>query len=147
MKYEEGTGEYESTFMEQIYTDSQDIILSDIPYKVDRGIYEDVFGKYGEEVRVKDADVVRFHASMHTADDEDEERWVFFVWPENSPEGSEDFYECVFFDGKKDYAQFLSEFKHCIIGVDKEYGEKMKDRMLADVRDRMNDICLLCDVL
>jgi len=119
MKYEEETGDYESVFMEQIYNDSQDIIFGDIPYKVDRGVYEEVFCKYHEAVRIVDADVVRFHTSMFTVGDGDEECWTFFVWPENSPQESEDFYECVFFDGKKEYVKFLSEFKRCILGVDK----------------------------
>ena len=136
MTYSPETGCYESDFLENILdTDFR----YGIPYKVDRKKYEAVMRTFNKEIRVKDADVLVFHAHYNKDDDEPERgiyTYTFFAWPENSPEGSDDFYDCSqFWDWeqenkhKENFEAFVRAILKSIICPDKEYMNKLKDEM------------------
>ena len=128
MTYSEGTGSYEADFLENILDTEYKY---GIPYKINREKYEAVMKEFEKEVRIKDANVVVFHADYSKEDDEPERgiySFAFFAWPQNSPEGSEDFYDCSqFWDYKYDYKhkEKFEEFVHAIlgsvIGIDKQH--------------------------
>ena len=138
MTYSPGTGSYESDFLEHILdTDFR----YDIPYKVDKEKYLAVVEEYlhNTDIRIKDADVLIFH-SDYVMDDEDQERGVygytFYAWPQNSPKGSKDFYDCfTFWDWeqenkhKENFEAFVRAILKSIICPDKEYMNKLKDEM------------------
>lgn len=119
MTYSEGTGSYEADFLENILDTEYKY---GIPYKINREKYEAVMKEFEKEVRIKDANVVVFHADYNKEDDEPERgiySFAFFAWPQNSPEGSEDFYDCsLFWDYKYDYKhkEKFEEFVHAILG-------------------------------
>ena len=126
MIYEPGTGSYESEFLENILDTAYKY---GVPYLLDREKYEAVMKEFGKEVRIKDANVVVFHAD-YNKDEEEEDRGIYsyalFAWPKNGPEGSEDFYDCSqFWDYDYDYKhkEKFEEFVHAIlssvVGVDK----------------------------
>ena len=119
MTYSEGTGRYEADFLENILDTEYKY---GIPYKINREKYEAVMKEFEKEVRIKDANVVVFHADYNKEDDEPERgiySFAFFAWPQNSPEGSEDFYDCSqFWDYNYDYKhkEKFEEFVHAILG-------------------------------
>lgn len=125
MTYSEATGSYETEFLENILDTAYKY---GVPYLIDREKYEVVMKEFGKEVRIKDADVVVFHADYNK--DEEEGRgiysYAFFAWPKNSPEGSEDFYDCSqFWDHdydhkhKENFEVFVYAVLSCVVGVDK----------------------------
>lgn len=127
MTYSEATGSYEAEFLENIL---DTVYKYGVPYIIDREKYEVVMKEFGKEVRIKDANVVVFHADYNK--DEEEGRgiysYAFFAWPKNSPEGSEDFYDCSqFWDYDYDYKHkeefevFVYAVLSCVVGVDKPY--------------------------
>ena len=80
MKYNSAIDRCESEFLEPILdTDFK----YGVPYKINREIYENAFKKFNKDIRIKDADVVVFHAQY------DEEggvySYTFYTWPKNSP--------------------------------------------------------------
>ena len=127
MTYSEATGSYEAEFLENILDTAYKY---GVPYLIDREKYEVVMREFGKEMRIKDANVVVFHADYNK--DEEEDRgiysYAFFAWPKNSPEGSEDFYDCSqFWDHDYDYKhkEKFEEFVHAVlssvVGVDKPH--------------------------
>ena len=73
-------------------------------------------------------------------DDEDQKRGVygytFYAWPQNSPKGSKDFYDCFMFwdweqenKHKENFEAFVRAILKSIICPDKEYINKLKDEM------------------
>lgn len=127
MTYSSATGSYEADFLENIL---DTVYKYGVPYIIDREKYEAVMRMFNKEVRIKDANVVVFHADYNK--DEEDDRgtysYTFFAWPENSPEGSEDFYDCSqFWDYEYDYKhkEKFEEFVHAIlgsvVGVDKPH--------------------------
>ena len=145
MKYSDATDSYQAEFLENILgTD----FLYGVPYKIDREKYEATMKAYNEEIRIKDADVVVFHADYNKSDDEPERgiySYAFFTWPENSPEGSEDFYDVAqFWDWhhkdkhKEIFESFVRDILKSVISVDKEYLGKLIGEKIAE-RNKMND--------
>jgi len=140
MTYSDATGCYQADFLENILDTDY---LYGVPYKIDREKYESAIKKFNEDMRIKDADVVVFHADCNK-DEEDPERgtysYTFFVWNKNSPEGSEDFYDCFqFWDYKYDYKhkekfeEFVFEVLKSIVGVDQEY---LKNKIKEQEKER-----------
>ena len=83
-----------------------------------------------------------FHAS-YCKDDEEEGNiyhYAFFAWPQNSPEGSDDFYECSLFQDytydnkhKEVFEEFVREMLKCIIEPDEEQVRKL----ILELRDEV----------
>ena len=131
MEYFEGTGSYEAEFLEQIL-DTR--FRYGVPYKIDKKKWDEILEKYGEKTRFNDADVVKFHSDYSLSDYRDGKlySYAFFAWPQNSPEGSDDFYECILFSDykyndkhKEAYENFIHEIVKCIICVDQYSLEKL----------------------
>lgn len=153
MTYSSGTGCYESDFLENILdTDFR----YGIPYKVDRKKYEAVMRTFNKEIRVKDADVLVFHANYNKDDDEPERgiyTYAFFAWPENSPEGSDDFYDCSqFWDSKYDdkhkeaFESFVHSILETVIAPDEEYMNKLKSEMQDNKKEIEKQIGIIDNI-
>ena len=145
MEYSEATDSYQAEFLENILDTD---FLYGVPYKIDREKYETTMKAFNKEVRIKDADVVVFHADYNKDEDEPERGvsgYAFFAWPQNSPEGGDDFYDCSqFWDWDYDYKhkenfeEFVHEILKSIIGVDKEQLGKLISEEIAE-RNKMNN--------
>ena len=135
MTYNPGTGSYQADFLEYILDTTYKY---GVPYIIDREKYEAVMKEFEKEVRIKDANVVVFHADYNK--DEEEDRgiysYTFFAWPKNSPEGSEDFYDCSQFwdydynyEHKEKFEEFVHAILESVVGVD-------KPRLLALIEEK-----------
>lgn len=142
MTYSDATGSYQADFLENILdTDFR----YGLPYKIDREKYEAVMKEFNKEIRVKDADVVVFHADYNKDDDEPEREiysFAFFAWPQNSPEGSDDFYDCSqFWDydydckHKEKFESFVRAILETVIGPDQEHVNKLKAEKIKEKRE------------
>ena len=146
MIYEPGTGSYEAEVLENILDTAYKY---GVPYIIDREKYEAVMKKFEKETVIKDANVVVFHADYNKDEEEDRGiyRYAFFAWPKNSPEGSEDFYDCSqFWDYEYDYKhkEKFEEFVHAIlgsvVGVDKQH-------LLALIEEKNAERCKIdCEI-
>ena len=147
MKYNSATDRYESEFLEPILdTDFK----YGAPYKINREIYENAFKKFNKDIRIKDADVVVFRAHY----DEYYDSYTFYTWPKNSPEESEDFYDCAQFYGcdygnkcKETFEDFVHAVLESVISPDKQYGEKRIAELQQGIDTKMKDIELLKNLL
>lgn len=145
MHYEEGTGSYQNDFLELIL-DTQ--YRYDFPYRVDKEKYNTIMEKYHEATRFKDADVVTFRCDYNNDDDDNIDHRAFFVWPENSPEGSRDFYDCIQFGyglglELDDYEPFVRDILDCIVCVDTDHAKDLKDKLrgqMAVLKDNIEVI-------
>ena len=149
MKYNSATDRHESEFLEPILdTDFK----YGVPYKINREIYENAFKKFNKDIRIKDADVVVFHAQY------DEEggvySYTFYTWPKNSPEESEDFYDCAQFYGcdygnkcKETFEDFVHAVLESVIEVDKVHCKNLINRLQEDVDSKMKHIELLKNLI
>jgi endonuclease IV len=150
MTYNSGTDSYQADFLENILDTAYKY---GVPYIIDREKYESAMKEFKKEVRIKDANVVVFHADYNKEEDRDIYSYTFFAWPKNSPEGSKDFYDCSqFWDYDYDYKhkEKFEEFVHAIlesvVGVDVPTamnlrGEKAKELRLAFKElDELDDI-------
>lgn len=131
MTYSDATGWYQSDFLENILDTNY---LYGVPYKIDREKYESVIREFHKDIGIKDADVVVFYAECN------KESYAFFVWNKNSPEGSEDFYDCFqFWDyyfyhkHKEKFEEFVHELLKCVVGVDQEY---LKNKIKEQEKER-----------
>lgn len=154
MQYNDGTGDYINDFMESILdTDFR----YGVPYKISREKYRTILQKYGERQRIVDADVVTFSTSLYYSGHRDAsledlaDHYTFFAWPENSPKGSKDFYECIQFlcgeDRKEKYESFIHDIISCIIGIDAEYLEKIKSQKQKEISDISAEVSKIDDIL
>ena len=116
MTYLAETGSWQSDFLEKILDTD---IRCDVPYKIDRKKYEDVVKKYSLELRIKDADVIIFRVDYSKDFDDPDGEFTgktFFAWPKNSPEGSDDFYDCFqfhdWYGDEKHHADMFEIFVH-----------------------------------
>ena len=100
-----------------------------------------ILEKYGEKTRFKDTDVVKFHSDYNLSDYRDGKlySYAFFAWPQNGPEGSEDFYDCIQFSDykyndkhKEAYESFIHEIVKCIVGIDRECLKKLIAAKVAE---------------
>ena len=147
MKYNSAIDRCESEFLEPILdTDFK----YGVPYKINREIYENAFKKFNKDIRIKDADVVVFRAHY----DEYYDSYTFYTWSKNSPEESEDFYDCVQFYGcdygnkcKETFEDFVHAVLESVISADKQYGEKLIAELQQEVDAKMKDIELLKNLL
>ena len=127
MKYNPGTGSYEPENL--AFIPGTEFRIR-VPYKVDMEKYAGIMKVLGKKTDIHDADVVSFfYDSFGDRDDQESERnYTVFVWPENSPEGSKDWHDCIFFhDGenrKEQCEKFMQELVSIIIGVDEECTKK-----------------------
>ena len=146
MTYNPGTDSYQADFLENILGT---IYKYGVPYIIDREKYEAVMKEFNKDVRIKDANVVVFHADYNK--DEENDRgvysYVFYAWPKNSPEGSEDFYDCSqFWDYDYDYKhkekfeEFVRAILGSVVGVD-------KPRLLALIEEKNAERCKIdCEI-
>jgi len=153
MTYDPGTGNYEAEFLENILDTAYKY---GVPYIIDREKYEAVMKEFEKEARIKDADVVVFHADYNK--DEEEDRgiysYAFFAWPKNSPEGSEDFYDCSqFWDYDCDYKhkEKFEEFVHAIlesvVGVDVPTTMNLRDKKAKELRRAFKELDELDNII
>ena len=153
MTYNLGTGSYESDFLENMLdTDFR----YGVPYKIDREKYEAVMKEFEKEVRIKDANVVVFHADYNK--DEEEDRgiysYTFFVWPKNSPEGSDDFYDCsqfwdydYDFKHKEKFEEFVHAILESVVGVDVPTAMSLREKKSKELRRTLKEIDELNDII
>ena len=147
MEYNSATDRYENEFLEPILdTDFK----YGVPYKIDREVYENAFKKFNKDIRIKDADVVVFHAQY----DEDYGSYTFYTWPKNSPEESEDFYDCAQFYGydygnkcKETFEDFVHAVLESVIEVDKVHCKNLINRLQEEVDSKMKNIELLKNII
>lgn len=153
MIYEPGTGCYETEFLENILDTTYKY---GVPYIIDREKYEAVMKEFEKEVRIKDANVVVFHADYNK--DEEEDRgiysYAFFAWPKNSPEGSEDFYDCSqFWDYDYDYKhkEKFEEFVHAIlesvVGVDVPTAINLRNDKAEEIKHSFKELDELDNII
>lgn len=149
MTYSNATGSYQNDFLEPILDTEYKY---DVPYKVDKDKYGEVLKKHNNVQLIKDADVLTFRCDCY-GDDEDGYSWVFFAWPENSPEGSKDHYECVQFlrlnykDTKGNFDAFVRDILECVIGPDKEHIKNLIDELAGEIEEKQKNIATLSDII
>ena len=153
MTYLAETGSWQSDFLEKILDTG---IRCDVPYKIDRKKYEDVVKKYSLELRIKDADVVIFHVDYSKDFDDMDGKFTgktFFAWPKNSPEGSDDFYDCFQFHDWDDghhidvFENFVHELLESVMHPDPEYLGKLKDTFIEKRKQTNKDIRIISKLL
>lgn len=153
MTYSPGTGSYEADFLENILNTQYKY---GVPYKIDREKYESAMKAFNKEVRIKDADVVIFHAGYNKDEDSDRNiySYAFYAWPKNSPKGSDDFYDCSqFWDYDYDYKhkEKFEAFVHAIIatiiGPDHEYLKNLIKEKQAELETLNKNISTLIELL
>lgn len=149
MTYREETGSYNNDYFEPILNEKTGF-LHNIPYKIDKEKYLAVLEKHHQENRFKDTDIVSFH-SDYTVDDEGNIHMMgFFAFPKNSPEDSNDFYDCFLFDGENvniKYFKFVEDILECIIGADKECLAKLLKEKSEDLNKLMEYINTIIRIL
>lgn len=153
MKYSDATGSYQAEFLENIMDTTYKY---GIPYIIDREKYEAIMKEFEKEVRVKDANVVVFHAD-YNKDEEDRGiySYAFYAWPENSPEGSDDFYDCSQFwawdydyKHKEKFEEFVHAILKSVVGVDVPTVMNLREKKSKELRrifkeiDELNNIIL-----
>lgn len=148
MYYNPGTGSYCNDFMEHI-ADTE--LRTDVPYKIDKQKYDEILRKYNNGSRFKDSDVVTFsmdytfHGNCEGGDGETPYLYGFFAWPENTPDGSDDFYDCILFEElnfpnhKEAYENFMRELMTAVIGVDIPTATKEKEKLAAELKKKADD--------
>ena len=157
MTYNPGTDSYQNDDFEQIL-DTE--FIYDIPYKIDRKKYTEVLKKYNQDMRILDADIVLFRTDYCYSSSWDEKEnkepylYAFYAWPENSPEGSKDFYDCFLFQDykydnkhKEVYENFIREIMGCIIEVDKEHLQKVKDNVVSKIEEFYKQLDIVTNIL
>lgn len=138
MTYNPGTGSYNTEFLENILDTAYKY---GVPYIIDREKYEATMKEFKQDVRIKDANVVVFHADC-TKDEEDRDiSYAFFAWPKNSPEGSEDFYDCSLFwdydcnyEHKEKFEEFVHAILESIVGVDVPTAMNLRDEKIKELK-------------
>ena len=139
MTYDPSTGSYENDFLENILDTTYKY---GVPYIIDREKYESVMKEFKKEVRIKDANVVVFHVDYNK--DEEKDRgiysYAFFAWPKNSPEGSEDFYDCSQFwdydyncEHKEKFEEFVHAILESVVGVDIPTAMNLRDERVKEL--------------
>lgn len=148
MKYSEATDSWQSEFAEKIPSTN---IRCEIPYRIDRHIYESVMKDNGQQVRFKDTDAVTFTFDIDTAPVGECHPDALFVWPQNSPEGSEDMYDCILFRKEwgqvEDFSAFINELKGCITGVDLKCADELRNEIMDEIEDKIGDMCRLAAIV
>lgn len=153
MEYNSATDRYENEFLEPILDTN---FKYGVPYKINREIYKIAFKKFNKDIRIKDADVVSFHVGYTYYSDKEGGvySYTFYTWPKNSPEGSEDFYDCAQFYGceygnkcKETFEDFVHAVLESIIEVDKVQCKNLINRLQQEVDIKMKNIESLKNLL
>lgn len=152
MTHSDATGSYHSDFLEPIFSTG---FRCDVPYKIDRKRYQEIIERNGQNMRIVDADVVSFACDYDI--DENGEIWLycFYAWPENSPERSDDLYECFSFDSidypdknlEEEYRRFVLELMECVIGVDITSMEKLRGKKDKEIKQSLAELKEIDDML
>ena len=143
MTYSSATDSYQADFLENILDTTYKY---GIPYIIDREKYEAVMKEFKKEVRIKDANVVEFHADYSKEEDGHICNYTFFAFPKNSPEGSKDFYDCSQFcdDYDCEYKEKFEEFVHavleCVVGIDVPTAMNLRDEKVKELRRDFKEI-------
>ena len=146
MKYNSATDSYESKFLEPILDTN---FKYGVPYKIDREVYENAFKKFNKDIRIKDADVVVFHVGYTCNSDKEGGvySYTFYTQPKNSPEESEDFYDCAQFYGcdygnkcKETFEDFVHAVLESVIEVDKVHCKNLINRLQEEIDTKMKNI-------
>ena len=147
MTYSSATDSYQADFLESILDTTYKYV---VPYIIDRKKYEAVMKEFKKEVRIKDANVVVFHAYYNKDKEEDGGSicsYTFYAWPKNSPEGSEDFYDCSHFwrlydyNHKEKFEEFVRAILGSVVGVDKPH-------LLALIEEKNAERCKIdCEIM
>ena len=77
------------------------------------------------------------------------------AYPKNSPEGSEDFYDCFLFEdarcnGKntdEEYEKFVRELMGYVIGVDIPAATNMRNEKLKQVHQSLNELYEIVNII
>ena len=151
MTYSEATGNYQADFLESILDTTYKY---GVPYIIDREKYEAVMKEFKKEVRIKDANVVVFHADYNKEEDRDIYSYTFFAWPKNSPDGSEDFYDVAQFwdwDYENNHKKLFEEFVHAIlesvVGVDVPTATNLRDEKAKELRHAFKELNELDNII
>lgn len=152
MKYNSETDSYQSDFLEPIFSTG---FRCDVPYKIDRKKYQEIIKQNGQHMRIVDADVVSFNYNWDVDDEGEFYIYCFFVNPENSPEGSNDFYECFLFDSieyrdknlEEEYRRFVLELMECVIGVDIASMEKLRGKKAEEIKRSLVELKEIDNIL
>ena len=146
MYYEEAIGSYCNNFLEPILDTT---FRYDVPYKIDKEKYTKVLKKYNYASRFKDADVVTFGFHLNT---EDRYNYLaFFVHPQNSPNGSEDFYDCIQFGSGFEevsrpydtHQDFIRDLMQCIIAPSSEDVKGMMNKLREEINQKYEHLNFL----
>lgn len=145
MTYNPATDSYQNDIFEKILdTDFR----CNIPYKINKEKYSEILKEHNQQQRIIDADVVIFcydytESKKWESDDKVDLSYSFFAWPKNSPENSEDYYDCFLFwhydyeNQKEAYENFVHELLKCVIGVDYEHVMNVYNDILNE-REELN---------
>lgn len=152
MYYNPGTDSYDADFLEPILETG---FRCNVPYKIDRKKYQEVLEKYKQDMRIVDADVVSFTYDYSKHDDGKIWLYSFYTYPKNSPEGSEDFYDCFLFEdircnGKnieEEYQKFIQELMKCVIGVDIQIATNLRNEKVKQVRQAQKELDEIVDII
>jgi hypothetical protein len=152
MYYNPGTDSYETDFLEPILDTG---FRCNVPYKIDRKKYQEIIEKYKQDMRIVDADVVSFTYDYSKHDDGEIWLYTFYAYPKNSPEGSEDFYDCFLFEdircnGKnieEEYRKFIQELMGCVIGVDIQIATNLRNEKVKQVRQAQKELDEIVDII
>lgn len=154
MEYSSATDSYEAEFLENILDTK---FSYGVPYKIDKEKYNKVLEKYNEKSRFKEADVVKFHFDYSIKKDDDNNDkiylYAFFIFPKNSPEGSDDMYDCILFDDykydekhKEACENFIHSLVQTIITVDHDAMDKLISEKKAEKTKLSYEIEKLCQL-
>ena len=147
MYYNKSTDSYDSKDFEEIPGTG---LMFGVPYLIDRDKYKAVLGKHHFHMRIKDADVVTFSMSSSGIG------YVLFAFPKNSPEGSDDFYECFSFYNddfetqdhrNEEFQKFMYEMADCVAGPSPNRCHDLKNELMRNIRENLKFISIIDEIL
>lgn len=147
MHYSESTDSYVNENFEEMQGTG---LMFGVPYIIDRDKYESMLEKRRFRMRIKDADVVTFSMSSSGIGD------VLFAFPKNSPEGSNDFYECFSFynddfetqdQRNEEFQKFMGEMAGCVAGPSPTHCHELKNELMRNNREILESISIIDEIL
>jgi hypothetical protein len=147
MYYDESTDSYVNENFEEMPGTG---LMFGVPYLIDRDKYKSVLEKRHFHMRIKDADVVTFSMSSS------EIGYVLFAFPKNSPEGSDDFYECFSFynddfetqdQRNEEFQKFMDEMADCVVGPSQTHCHDLKNELMRNIRENLEFISIIDEIL
>lgn len=125
-------------------------LIFGVPYIIDRDKYKSMLEKHRFRMRIKDADVVTFSMSSSGIGD------CLFAFPKNSPEGSNDFYECFSFynddfetqdQRSEEFQKFMGEMAGCVAGPSPTHCQELKNELMGNIREILESISAIDEIL